>query len=311
MKKLVIFLITWLSVGAALAQVIDLRGDWKFQIGDNHAWASRDLNDRNWESIEVPSVWEDEGYHGYDGFAWYRTKFDGRKLSKGSMYYINLGFIDDADEAYVNGELIGFSGKCAPKFKTAYNMERKYHLPMDLIDYSHENTIAIRVFDGMHRGGIVDGQLGIYKISVNTKLLVDLQGIWSFAYSEHGERIKDNHKWQSILVPSPWEFQGHKYDGFAWYKRSFTLPTNFTTDEVVLRLGKIDDFDKVYVNGTLVGSTTDNKPFGQSSSYLKERIYYLPQDVLIRNGVNTIEIRVEDTGHIGGIYEGVIGITRK
>jgi len=67
----------------------------------------------------------------------------------------------------------------------------------------------------------------------------------------------------------------------------------------------------VFVNGKLVGSTKDRKPFGQSSSYLRERVYDLPQELLIRNGVNTIEVLVEDMGHIGGIYEGVIGITRK
>lgn len=291
--------------------MIDLSGDWRFQIGDDNAWASPDYNDTEWEEIEVPAAWEDEGYHGYDGFAWYRLKFDGSRLSKGSLYYINLGFIDDADEAYVNGELIGFSGKCAPKFKTAYNMERKYHLPMDLINYTGQNTIAIRVFDGMHRGGITDGDLGIYRITLNTRLLIDLQGIWSFAYSRNGERIYDKSKWQNILVPSAWEFQGHKYDGFAWYRRTFTLDADFPNDDVVLLLGRVDDFDKVYINGRLIGSTNDHMPFGQSSSYMEDRVYDIPKELLIRDGMNTVEVLVEDTGNIGGIYEGVIGIRRK
>jgi beta-galactosidase/beta-glucuronidase len=309
--KLAIFILTWTIIGTSTAQVIDLTGDWKFQIGDDYKWASREFNDKDWEEIEVPAAWEDEGYHGYDGFAWYRTKFDGRELSKETIYYLNLGFIDDADEAYVNGELIGFSGKCAPKFKTAYNTERKYHLPLELINYGGDNTIAIRVFDGLHRGGIVDGNLGIYRIASNKKLLVDLQGIWSFAYSRMGERIMDDTKWQSILVPSAWEFQGHKYDGFAWYKRTFPLPANFTSDDVVLLLGKIDDFDKVYVNGKLIGATNDRRPYGESSSFEQDRIYDIPAGLLNKNGANTIEILVEDMGNVGGIYEGLVGIARK
>lgn len=311
LNRVTIFLLSLLIAGTALAQEIDLNGRWRFQIGDDLAWAEPKFDDTEWERIEVPSAWEDRGYHGYDGFAWYRIHFSGRELSKGAIYYINLGFIDDADETYFNGELIGFSGKCAPKFKTAYNLERKYHLPLHLINFSGNNTIAVRVFDGTHRGGIVDGKIGIYKIAVNTQLLVDLQGIWSFAYSEYGERVRDESKWQNILVPTAWEFQGHKYDGFAWYKRTFTLPANFTTEDVVLLLGKIDDFDKVYVNGRLVGKTDDNMPYGASSSYEQERVYDLPQELLNRNGVNTIEVLVEDMGNVGGIYEGLIGIARK
>lgn len=296
---------------SVFAQVINFSAKWKFQIGDNQSWSSPHYNDSKWELIPAPAAWEDHGYHGYDGFAWYRIKFDGRKLNKESLYYINLGYIDDADEAYLNGELIGFSGQCTPKFKTAYNSERKYHLPQHLLNYNGENTIAIRVFDGMLRGGITDGDLGIYKISANTKLLIDLQGVWSFAMSKTGERIADKSKWQNILVPSPWEFQGHKYDGFAWYKKAFELPANFTNADVVLLLGLIDDFDKVYVNGKLIGSTNDHKPFGKSSSYLQPRKYKIPQEILIRNGTNTIEVLVEDIGNFGGIYDGLIGITLK
>lgn len=292
-------------------QVINLNAKWKFQIGDNQLWAAREYNDNNWESIIVPASWEDEGYNGYDGFAWYRIKFDGRKLNQESFYFINLGYIDDADEVYLNGELIGFSGSCAPKFKTAYNTERRYHIPQHLINYQGENTVAVRVFDGVHRGGITDGSLGIYRIVTNAKLLIDLQGIWSFALSTNGERIQVNSKWQNILVPSPWEFQGHKYDGFAWYKKTFKLPANFTKADVVLLLGLIDDFDKVYVNGKLIGSTNDHKRYGSSSSYLQNRKYNLPQDILIRNGINTIEVLVEDIGNVGGIYEGLIGIALK
>lgn len=312
LKPIPIILIATLLTGhSVFSQVINLSTKWKFQIGDNLSWASPTYNDTKWELIPAPAAWEDQGYHGYDGFAWYRVKFDGRKLNRESLYFVNLGYIDDADEAYLNGELIGFSGQCTPKFKTAYNSERKYHLPRHLVNYNGENTIAIRVFDGMLRGGITDGDLGIYRISANTNLLIDLQGVWSFALSKNGERITDKSKWQHILVPSPWEFQGYKYDGFAWYKKTFELPANFTKADIVLLLGLIDDFDKVYVNGKLIGSTNDHKSFGRSSSYIQKRKYALPQEILIRNGTNTIEVLVEDMGNVGGIYEGLIGIALK
>ena len=297
---------------AVHAQVINLKGRWKFHVGDDASWSATKFNDSQWESIQVPSAWEDQGFNGYDGFAWYRIKFDGRRLDKDQVYYINLGFIDDADEAYLNGTFIGFSGQCPPKFKTAYNSERKYVLPSTLIDFAGENTLAIRVFDVGQGGGIVDGDIGIYSVSEGARLLIDLQGIWSFATSKRGERISSEGNWVNMMVPGPWEFQGYaRYDGFGWYKRTFTVPSNFTKEPLVLLLGKIDDFDKVFLNGTLIGSTNDGRPYGISRSFEKSRVYDIPQHLLKRTGTNTIEILVEDMGNVGGIYEGVIGITTR
>ena len=65
-----------------LFRTINLHKKWKFRIGDNLKWISPSYDDRSWESIKVPSTWENQGFHGYDGYAWYRLHFDGRKLAK-------------------------------------------------------------------------------------------------------------------------------------------------------------------------------------------------------------------------------------
>jgi Beta-galactosidase/beta-glucuronidase len=148
LKRLTFLTLFILQITASsFSQVISLEGRWKFHISDNEAWSKADFNDTGWESIHAPSAWEDEGFNGYNGFAWYRKKFDGKQLEKNENYYLNLGFIDDTDEVYVNGNLIGFSGTMPPKFKTAYNMERRYSLAPEIINYNGENTIAIRVYD--------------------------------------------------------------------------------------------------------------------------------------------------------------------
>jgi hypothetical protein len=296
---------------ASLAQAINLEGSWKFHIGDEIAWASPAFNDSKWEFIHVPSTWEDEGFNGYDGFAWYRKKFDGKKLSKDDSYTLGLGFIDDCDEVYLNGKLIAFSGTMPPRFKTAYNNERRYIIPSDKINFTGENTIAVRVFDAMHGGGIVDGDIGIFSWQDNNKLLIDLQGIWSFATTEDGKPIKNDSEWDNVMVPEPWEHQGYDYDGLAWYKKTFTIPSKMTTKNLVLLLGRVDDFDKVYLNGVLIGTTSDHRRFGSSNSYLKDRVYDIPEIALKKNGINTIEVLVEDMGNIGGIYEGNVGITTR
>src|SRR5688572_26232594 len=92
--------------------ILDLEGRWKFTIGDNRKWASPNYPDNDWESIDVPSTWEDEGFNGYNGYAWYRTSFDGADLkSKGGIpFNLFMGYIDDVDEVFLNGHKIGASG---------------------------------------------------------------------------------------------------------------------------------------------------------------------------------------------------------
>jgi hypothetical protein len=293
------------------AQDINLRGSWKFHIGDKKIWSTSHFDDSDWEAIYAPSPWEDEGFNGYDGFAWYRKKFDGHKLSKGENYYLNIGYIDDADEVYINEKLIGFSGSMPPRFKTAYNSERKYPIPSDVINFEGDNIIAIRVFDVTLGGGIIDGDLGIYQ-SAKSRMLVDLQGLWDFVIV--GDRDeKDEAEWKKIIVPSPWEHQGYRYDGLAWYKRSFTIDSKIIDKEedLVLLLGKIDDFDKTYLNGKLIGRTNDGESYGHSGSYDKLRAYAIPLNLLKKNAPNTIEVLVEDMGNVGGIYEGPVGIATR
>jgi sialate O-acetylesterase len=298
-----------------MAQVINLNGSWKFHVGDKSTWANTKYDDSAWENIKAPSTWEDEGFNGYDGFAWYRKKFDGQRLSKEENYYLNLGYIDDCDEVFLNGVLIGLSGSMPPKFKTAYNSERIYALPNEVINYSGENTLAIRVFDVTQAGGIVDGNLGIHR-APKSRMIVDLHGLWDFHISRDGESIQDSSSkdWGKIMVPSPWEHQGFpRYDGFAWYKRSFTIDDKYINDDedLVLLLGKIDDFDKTYLNGKLIGTTNDRRSYGNSRSFEQNRVYTIPSNLLKKGAVNIIEVQVEDMGNLGGIYEGSIGITTR
>lgn len=312
MKSSALLFILSLSSFACYSQVISLEGNWKFHIDDKSFWALPDFDDSKWGSIHAPSAWEEEGFNNYDGFAWYRKKFDGHGLDKNEMYYLGLGFIDDCDEVYLNGKLIGFSGTMPPKFKTSYNTERKYAIPSELINYSGENLIAIRVFDTVHGGGIIEGKLGVFEGDQTNHLLVDLQGIWSFTTTRSSETIPKDAVWEKLMVPGGWDRQGYgRYDGFAWYKKTFTIPANYNGSQpLIAMIGKIDDFDRVYINGVFIGSTNDHKPLGSSRSFEEQRAYDIPAN-LLKKGVNTIEVMVEDIGDYGGIYEGVVGITSK
>ena len=82
-----------------LKREIDLKGKWKFKIGDDIEYANIDYNDFDWERINVPEPWENSGFPGYDGFAWYRVHFYLKDQLKDKYLIIKLGRIDDVDRA--------------------------------------------------------------------------------------------------------------------------------------------------------------------------------------------------------------------
>ena len=103
----------------------------------------------------------------------------------------------------------------------------------------------------------------------------------------------DDSKWETMDLPVLWEQAGwENTDGVLWFRKKVNLPKGMSASDAVLNLGPIDDNDMTWVNGHFVGSMkvhTKNREYTVPSKYLKE-------------GDNTITVRVEDTGGGGGIY---------
>jgi cephalosporin-C deacetylase len=134
---------------------------WVMATGDNPDWANADFDDSAWKSIRVGESWEKAGYIEYDGYAWYRINVSfpekWSEIDKHGFLSLSLGFIDDADVTYFNGEKIGSSGSMPPEFSTAYYVERKYRIPTPLIHWDKPNVIAVRVYDDRRNGGFYKG----------------------------------------------------------------------------------------------------------------------------------------------------------
>ena len=300
-------------------RVVNLMGPWKFQIGDNNAWAAPGFDDREWDKIYAPACWEDEGFAGYDGYAWYRRHFTLDEGQETGMLYLHLGEIDDVDEVYLNGRRIGGSGAFPPRFYTAYSVYRIYPLPEEYLNAGGNNVLAVRVYDSHREGGIVHGRIGIYAARPALAPDISLGTVWKFRTGDDPQwkdpRL-DEQSWQDITVPGFWESQGlGDYDGFGWYRRHFRLPADLRDSELVLVLGRIDDFDEVFINGQRIGGTGRiNQPSERiwlEDEYLQLREYAIPAAALNRDGDNVLAVRVYDGMIDGGIYDGPVGIYRQ
>lgn len=303
-------------------EIMDLSGLWKFSIGDNMNWSLTDYDDSDWEEIKVPSSWENQGFHGYNGYAWYRKSFSFPKNISNENIYLHLGYVDDVDEVYFNGLLIGLSGGFPPNYQTAYNAYRRYFVPAELLNKTGDNIIAVRVYDAELEGGILSGNIGLYRAKGILSPNITLSGQWKFRTGDDSlwsSKSFDDSEWNNIFVPAHWETQGYKdYDGFAWYRKSFTIQEQYADEKLILLLGKIDDIDQAFINGKFIGSTGIWKEgetpteFNRNNEYLELRAYFITSGVLNTNGENVIAVRVYDGFRDGGIYEGPIGlITQK
>lgn len=299
-----------------LERLVNLKGYWKFSIGDDFNWANSSYNDDDWEEIRVPSSWENEGFHGYNGYAWYRKHFDLQGKIPSSSIYLLLGTIDDVDQVYVNGNLVGFSGLFPPNYQTAYYVHRKYPVPFHFFKKNGDNVISVRVYDSELQGGITMGEIGLFFMSNGLISNINLEGLWKFKTGDNKEWKKNNFNdkdWDKIVVPGFWESQGYNnYDGFGWYRKTFKVPSDLKNKKLVLMVGKIDDLDQVYLNGELIGSTgniKDNPAENKfSHEYAQFRGYYIPEGLVRFNEENAIAIRVYDGWRDGGIYEGPVGL---
>lgn len=151
---------------------------WKFKSGDNLEWAKPGFNDSQWKPIEVGSHWEAQGYAGYDGYAWYRITFRlpselKKKITTGSICF-SLGKIDDHDQTFLNGQLLGQNTKLVPagnntkveelaKTSMVWDVVREYIIPINdpRLKWDQDNVIAVRVYDEIYNGGLYNGGVNI------------------------------------------------------------------------------------------------------------------------------------------------------
>ncbi len=196
MKK--IFMLTFLAAALVLkaaAQEIPIDKGWKFTTGDSAQWASPNFNDKNWKPIDITKNWEAQGYPNYDGFGWYRLHFVIPSPIKEKAYLkdslrINLGIIDDNDQVYLNGKLIGEYGGRGGDIKTSRYGPRTYTIAANspAILWDKDNVLAIRIFDTGGDGGIYGDvhKIGMAGLMDNVNINADAD----FGYGDNNSLTK-------------------------------------------------------------------------------------------------------------------------
>jgi len=122
------------------------------------------------------------------------------------------------------------------------------------------------------------------------KGLVDGQYVWA--------KTTDLPDWKPINLPTIWGFTGKpdlwEMSGVVWFKKVVNLSKADVQSGAALSLSWIMNADEAFVNGVEVGHTPDIWGF--------KRLYQVPANVL-KEGENTITVRVENYGGDGGFVD--------
>ncbi len=197
----------------------------------------------------------------------------------------------------------GWGGFSAAAYYFGRELNQKLNIPIGLVETCWGGTVAEAWTSREALYGLPDFQPALkqldsirsqapvpYEIQVDAWMVRYDPG--SLASNFWGAPAYDDHDWMSIDSPATYERVGlADFDGIAWFRKTITLDMDQASKPAKLHLGAIDDADATWVNGKRVGSTF---------VYNANRDYDIPAGTL-HEGVNTIAVRVLDTGVTGGM----------
>jgi hypothetical protein len=210
MRKLFVLTLLAAIFFKATAQEVPLNKGWKLAVGDSVQWSSPTYNDQHWAAVNVDQSWEQEGHPDYNGFGWYRihvvipSSLKEKAFLKDSLR-INLGSVDDNDEVYLNGKLIGrFGGKTGDIVKGAFYGPRTYTIAANnpAILWDKENVLAVRIYDTGGDGGIYGTNFSIGMADVMDHVSVNTEA--DFNYGERNSLSKSI----KLLTTNHYDYKG-------------------------------------------------------------------------------------------------------
>lgn len=138
-------------------------------------WSTPGLNRSDWETLELPVLWEEAGHPDWDGVAWFHRTFDLPAGWEGRDVMLHLSAIDDADTTWVNGTEVGVTGR--------YNLPRAYRVPASALKPTG-NEITVRVLDTGGGGGIWEPRMRFEIVPIEgTGAPLPLAGPWKVRFS--------------------------------------------------------------------------------------------------------------------------------
>lgn len=134
-------------------------------------WYDLNYKPENWHKFWLPGYWDDQGIRNLNGVVWFRKEINIPAFLNHYSAILYLGRIVDADQTYINGQLVG---------NTTYQYPpRRYPIPLSVLKPGM-NSITIRVVNASGKGGFVPDKPYYIKFSGEGTDSIDLRGDWQY-----------------------------------------------------------------------------------------------------------------------------------
>jgi hypothetical protein len=110
-----------------------------------------DADASKWQEVDVPMDWLKYGSEWGDGEAVFQRIVDLPADWAGKDLLLSLGPVDDYDDTFFNGDLVGRTDVKTP---AAYQVPRKYKIPGKLVK-AGKNTLSVRIFNDFGSAGFM------------------------------------------------------------------------------------------------------------------------------------------------------------
>jgi len=194
--------------------------------GIMNKWYDPSTNYDDWMEAEVSKIWEQTEIGDNDGIVWYTLDFELSENQKGKGGVLSLGPIDDADETYINGHLVGS--------ETIWNKPRVYDIRPGILK-SGSNRLVIKVTDFGGGGGLYGAPDQMFLQVAGKK--VDLSADWKYKPAvlskEYGVIARGPNDLPSLLynaMIAP--FTDLSIKGVIWYQGENNAGQPFTYREL-------------------------------------------------------------------------------
>lgn len=145
--------------------------------GKKGQWMSPGFDDAAWPELECPSEWSTHPEIGImEGVMWMRKTVDIPADWNGKSLVLELGPVDEMDETWFNGELVGSND-----IVDNWNKPRVYEVPAKLVK-GNKASIVVRALNKVTEGGFI-GKPEQMKLSVKNsggQQKVSLAGNWKY-----------------------------------------------------------------------------------------------------------------------------------
>jgi hypothetical protein len=132
---------------------------WRFQTdpkqnGTEAGWSGTDFDDTAWPHIDANRWWQEQGYEGYHGVAWYRRQIPTPDHKDGQRVILYFGAVDGDATVYVNGKEVGQHVLLA----SGDGWDKPFNFDVtDALVQGRENSVVVRVKKDNFMSGIYKG----------------------------------------------------------------------------------------------------------------------------------------------------------